>query len=115
VHEFSLAQGLFSQVLQLAESHGAHNILTVRVEIGKMSGIVIDSFSFGFEILARQNSCTENAVLEITEIEPVQTCLGCGKIFSPDEHVSDRCPGCGSAKRTLTGGDDIVLTQVEME
>jgi len=115
VHEFSLAQGLFSQLLQLAETHRAQKIITVRVEIGKLSGIVVDSFSFGFEILAMENKLTKNAILEITEIEPVKTCIDCGGIVPFNEQLSGRCPECGSMKFTLTGGDDLILTQVEME
>ncbi len=115
MHEFSLAQGLFSQILQLAESHGAQNIIIVRVEIGKLSGIVADSFSFGFEVLARENELTENAVLEITEVDPVKTCIECGGIYPSNEKIQGQCPDCDSLNFTLTGGDDLILTQVEME
>ena len=114
MHEFSLVQGLFSQILTLAKSHEAQHILIVRVEIGKLSGIVVDSFSFGFEILAGESTITENAVLEITEIEPVRNCIDCGNNF-PHNELSDRCTECGSTGFILKGGDDLILTQVEME
>lgn len=81
MHEFSLAQGLMQQLEDLACQHGVKKICTVRVAIGIRSGIVADSFSFGFEVLAGENPLTGEAVLEISEAE----------------------------------GDDLVLTQVEME
>jgi len=46
VHEFSLAQGLFTQLFQLAEQHRAEKIIIVRVEIGCFAGIVIRFFFF---------------------------------------------------------------------
>lgn len=112
MHEFSLAQGLMSQLLQLAEQHGATKIITVRVTIGQLSGIVADSFSFGFEALVTENNLTKDAVLEITETEPAYRCLDCGLLT---DSPSRTCSGCHSASLIAEGGDDLVLTQVEME
>ena len=79
VHEFSLAQGLMAQLDELAAHHGAKKIRTVRVDIGTRSGIVVDSFLFGFEVLAQENPLTEDAVLEISEPE------GCDLILTQVE------------------------------
>lgn len=115
MHEFSLAQGLFRQLRQLAETHQASKIITVRVEIGKLSGIVVDSFSFGFEALSQESDLTKNAILEITEIEPQHRCLDCGVILSHIDPASSVCPECNSSRLIKHGGDDLVLTQIEME
>lgn len=112
MHEFSLAQGLMSQLLQLAEQHSATKIIKVKVTIGRLSGIVADSFSFGFEALSGENSLTKNAVLEITETEPAKRCLDCSFIIDSHTRV---CPKCLSSKLVAEGGDDLILTQVEME
>jgi len=114
VHEFSLAQGLVNQLLQLAEQHGAAEITTVRVNIGTLSGIVIDSFSFGFEVLARENSMLGKAVLEITEIQPEWKCSDCGMSFF-SAGVPDGCRTCSSCRLVRSGGGELILTQVEME
>lgn len=81
MHEFSLAQGLMQQLKDLAEQHNVQKICTVRVAIGTRSGIVVDSFSFGFEVMAKENTLTREAILEISEAD----------------------------------GNDLILTQVEME
>ena len=100
------------QLFQLANEHGATKIITVRVTIGRLSGIVADSFSFGFEILANENSLTKKAVLEITQTEPAHRCLDCGLITDSPTRT---CPKCHSSSLAAEGGDDLVLTQVEME
>lgn len=69
MHEFSLAQGLTRQLVELAGRHEAEKICTVRVAIGTRSGIVVDSFCFGFEVLAKENTLIREAVLEISEPE----------------------------------------------
>ena len=112
MHEFSLAQGLMSQLLQLAEQHGATKIITVRVTIGKLSGIVADSFSFGFEALVTESRLTKDAVLEITETEPARRCLDCRLLTDSPIRT---CPKCYSSRLAPEGGDDLILTQVEME
>ncbi len=69
MHELSLAQGLISQLTDLAEAHKATRIMTVRVDIGSTAGIVIDSFIFGFDAVKSETEYTNNAQLEITEVE----------------------------------------------
>ena len=101
-----------SQLLQLAEQHKATKIITVKVTIGRLSGIVADSFSFGFETLSLENSLTKNAVLEITETEPAKRCLDCNFIIDSHTRI---CPKCLSSRLVAEGGDDLVLNQVEME
>ena len=114
MHEFSLAVGLMTQLEQLARKHNATKIKTVRVDIGKLSGIVADSFSFGFEVLSKEHPLTEGVVLELTELAPQLNCLDCDCAF-PLNQVDFLCPQCGSSRLRRTGADDLVLTQVEME
>lgn len=115
MHEFSLAQGLFKQLLQLAREHHANQIITVRVAIGSLSGIVADSFAFGFETLAQGNELTSAAVLDITITEPEYYCLACKTNYNPTSNNNKNCTQCGSGNYTVSGGDDLILTQVEME
>lgn len=114
MHEFSLAQGLVNQLLSLAGRHNARTICTVRVEIGSQAGIVADSFAFGFEVLSRENELLQNAALEITETCPQHRCLDCDAVM-PFTVSSSSCAQCGSQRLAREGGDDLILTQVEME
>jgi len=69
MHELSLAQGLLAQLTDLAATHKATRILTVRVSIGAQSGIVCDSFVFGFNAIRTAQKLTGDAVLEIHEVD----------------------------------------------
>jgi hydrogenase nickel incorporation protein HypA/HybF len=65
MHEFSLAQGLHNQLLDLVRAHQADKILKAEVAVGDDAGIVVESFVFGFNVLADQNEATKGMDLVI--------------------------------------------------
>jgi len=67
MHEFSLAQGLFDQLLDLLDEHGAEKIIMAEVGVGHDAGIVVDSFTFGFDVLAQGSEKSRDMKLVIVE------------------------------------------------
>lgn len=65
MHEFSLAQGLHDQLLDLAREHNAKRILTAEVLIGDNAGIVVESFLFGCNVLIEQYAETKGMELVV--------------------------------------------------
>ncbi|MDH3349546.1 MAG: hydrogenase/urease maturation nickel metallochaperone HypA [Desulfobulbaceae bacterium] len=63
MHEFSLAQNLLGQLLELAAQHQARKIIRVEVQLGESSNIVADSFQFGFDVLSKENEICRSAKL----------------------------------------------------
>ncbi|KAB2889399.1 MAG: hydrogenase maturation nickel metallochaperone HypA [Desulfobulbaceae bacterium] len=59
MHEFSLAQGLHWQLLDLARDHHARKITRAEILIGGNAGIVEESFLFGVNVLIAQDPRTE--------------------------------------------------------
>ena len=55
MHEFSLAQGLHRQLLDLVKQHQADKVTRAEILIGSNAGIVEESFMFGVDILSRQH------------------------------------------------------------
>lgn len=66
MHEFSLAQGLHSQLLALARSNQAGRVLTAEIRVGEQAGIVVDSFLFGFNVLAEEDAVTRGMSLVVS-------------------------------------------------
>ena len=115
MHELSLVQGLFSQLESLAREHKTTSVSNVRVEIGQFAGIVIDSFQFAFEVLAKESDLIKNAELEII-VPPMQyKCFQCRKVITSADVMPDCCPDCHSDLMVPEGGDNLILLQVEME
>lgn len=115
MHELSLVQGLLGQLEKLAEENGAGKALKVKVEIGPRSGIVIDSFKFGFEVLAGESELCREAELEIISPDHTYRCSGCDALLESKTAVAPACPRCGEEKMFPEGGDQLILQQVEMK
>ncbi|TFG35434.1 MAG: hydrogenase maturation nickel metallochaperone HypA [Desulfobacterales bacterium] len=114
MHEITLVQGLLKQLAELARQHDSKAISKVRVEIGPLSGIVIDSFQFGFDVLAAEEELTSKALLEIVA-PPIQyKCRSCGHVCLNQTRMPDACPECSHKLLMPEGGDGLILLQVEM-
>lgn len=115
MHEISLVQGLFQQLKKLAKENSANKITRITMEIGPQSGVVIDSFRFGFDILSADNDLVRGAKL-IVEIPPVTyTCTECGHREISSDSKPAECSKCRELFLIATGGEDLILRQIEME
>lgn len=115
MHEISLVQNLLRQLNDLAAENQAGKILRVTLEIGPLSGVVIDSFRFGFDILAAEDERVKGARLIIETPAARYACTRCGQVVETAEGRPDGCPACGDPLLFPQGGDDLILRQVEME
>ncbi len=114
MHEMSLVQGLLTQLHQLAREHKKSRVITVRMAIGPLSGVVIDSFQFGFDILSQEDELTKGSILVIESPPATYRCCGCGTEIITDMRP-EQCTSCAETLLVPQGGDDIILRQVEME
>jgi hydrogenase nickel incorporation protein HypA/HybF len=67
MHEFSLAQGLHGQLLNLVREHAMERVRSAEVCIGENAGIVVESFLFGVNVLIEQNDQTQGMKLRVVE------------------------------------------------
>lgn len=128
MHELSLAQSLIDQLLDLVREHRAERVNRVVVILGPFSGIVRDSFEFGFDCLKQSHQATDQAVLVLETSDPEYHCLDCAKVAiipfpQQDERLemalchqaAKKCPWCGSNRLSPQGGTELLLNQLEME
>jgi hydrogenase nickel insertion protein HypA len=115
MHEISLVQGLLQQLEELAAENQAGKIISLTMEIGPLSGVVVDSFRFGFEILSAESELVKGARLIIDTPPARYLCTRCGHVVETAEGRPDGCPTCGDLLLIPEGGDDLILRQVEME
>jgi hydrogenase nickel insertion protein HypA len=115
MHEISLVQSLLSQLSELAEQNNAKRITKVTMEVGVLSGVVIDSFRFGFEVLTAEDPLTKGAELELVIPPVIYTCCGCGYQISTTEARPRSCPECNEQIFTHKGSEDLILLQVAFE
>jgi len=115
MHEISLVQGLFQQLAELAEQNKMTRVLKVTMEIGPLSGVVEDSFRFGFEILAKENELVRDAELIINTTSVSYRCTACNKTEQTTGPKPDNCSHCSELFLIAEGGDELILQKVVME
>jgi hydrogenase nickel incorporation protein HypA/HybF len=111
MHEYSIVQSLFDQIGGTARARGAIAVRRVRVQIGEIAGVDVELLRTAYDLFRVHTLC-DAAPLDIETVAARWTC--------PDGHGDiDRgralvCPSCACPAR-LAAGDEIVLTQLELE
>lgn len=111
MHEYSVGQALMDRIEAEAAAHGATAVHRIRLRIGDLSGVEPDLLASAFSILKERTVC-EHATLDIERVAARWVCPACAAEILPGAIL--RCLACGAAAR-LSGGDEIVLAQLEME
>ena len=107
MHELSITQSIVDTI---AQRLGDVPVNRVRLEIGKLSGVVPDAVRFAFELVTA-GTTLDGARLEIVEPAGSARCRGCGAEFGTTE-VLPLC-ACGSANVQVLGGDQLRIREVE--
>ena len=108
MHELSITQSVVDAVTRRM---GDARVQRVRLEVGKLSGLVPDAVRFCFEMVAAGTTC-EGALVEIDEPCGHARCRTCGAVFDTAD-VLVLC-ACGSADVAVEGGRELRIREVEV-
>ncbi len=109
MHELAITRTVVTTVTQRMRDAP---VLRIRLEVGRLSGIVPDAMRFCFELIAAGTTC-EGAELEIDEPPGRARCRDCGDEFGTGE-VLPLCD-CGSADVAVLGGTELRIIEVEVD
>lgn len=107
MHELSITQSVVDTVVERIDGH----VTGVRLEIGRISGILPDAVRFCFELVCA-GTRLEGAWLEIIEPEGRARCRACEEDFSSQGAIV-LCP-CGSADVDVLAGRELRIVGVEV-
>ena len=110
MHELSITRNVVAIV---SERAAGERITRVRLDIGRLSGVIPEAIRFCFEACA-QGTPAEGALLEIVEIAGRGRCGACATEFALDVPAG-RCPECGSASMTIVAGEELKIREMELE
>lgn len=110
MHELSLTQMMVEAITERVGARG--RVTCVRLEIGKLSGVVVDSIRFCFDLVA-DGTPVAGARLEIDEPSGSCRCKECTEEFTVDDPIV-LCPACGSANVAVRSGRDMLIKSVEV-
>jgi hydrogenase nickel incorporation protein HypA/HybF len=106
MHELSITQGVVEAV---TERTGSAAVVSVRLRVGRLSGVVPDAMRFCFELVTA-GTPLEGAALEIDRPEGRGYCRTCAAEFPlPDSVLLCRC---GSADVEVLAGRELAVASV---
>jgi hydrogenase nickel incorporation protein HypA/HybF len=108
MHELSLMESVVTAVV---ERVGSERVTTVRLEVGRLAGVVPDALQFCFEVCVR-GTTLEGATLEIAVIPGRARCQRCGteRIIESYAEICD----CGCSTLSVLGGEELRVKNVEV-
>jgi len=113
MHELSIAESLLEVALENCRSQGFSQIGSIKVVIGKASGVMPDALLFGFDAV-KEGTIADKAALELEEVPVTGHCNNCGKDFTTEEIYILSCPHCGGISYTLLTGRELMITEMEV-
>lgn len=108
MHEMSVTH---SVVCAVQERLPDTRVVRVRLEIGRLSGVVADSVRFCFEVVT-SGTGLEGATLEIVEPAGRGRCRSCDAMIELPDLIM-LC-GCGSADVEVIAGTELLIKEVEV-
>jgi hydrogenase nickel incorporation protein HypA/HybF len=111
MHEYSIVQALYDQIVRNAGARGATAVRRVKVRIGRSSGVEPALLETAYDLFRVRTLCADAPL----EIEEVPTRWGCPRGHGDvPAGTALRCAVC-DRPAVLLGGDEIVLEQLELE
>jgi hydrogenase nickel incorporation protein HypA/HybF len=109
MHELAVTRNIVAIVAEQAQGR---RVRRVRLEIGKLSGVMADAVRFCFDAVA-QGTVLEGARLEIDEPSGRARCRACGDVFEQDT-IFTPCT-CAARDYEPLGGEELTVLECEVD
>jgi hydrogenase nickel incorporation protein HypA/HybF len=113
MHEYSIALNIIDIALKTAKDAGAAKINEVELEVGILSGVVIEALEFALES-AIKNTLLENAKININRIKARAKCNNCNTEFEPEDFIAE-CPVCSSFDFKIINGRELRVKSINVD
>ena len=112
MHELSIAQNIMDIVEQHLPDEHQGNVKSIKLKIGEMSGVVVESLEFCFSAVTA-GTRFEGAVLDVDHIGLTARCEQCATV-SPVSNSAFICQACGSNHLTIISGRELHVSEIEI-
>ena len=113
MHEVALAQGIVDIVTEQSRRDGFKRAKVVHVELGGLSNVMPEALVFGFESASR-GTAAEGARLDFLHSPGTGWCMDCSAAVQVDSRVA-LCPKCSGVRWVVTGGEQMRVTELEVD
>lgn len=113
MHEMSLCESVVRILAKEAREQHFRQVRVVHLRIGAFSCASPEAMDFCFRVVTK-GTLAENARLEMERTPGYAWCMSCGQtVVIRERH--DCCPQCRSYELQVTGGDELQVTELEVE
>lgn len=113
MHELSIVASLFEILEEKAKEKKAKKILSVKLKVGALSGVIPEFLETAFNIY-KEDTIAAESKLEIEEIPLKIRCQRCGTEIVKDDFVFF-CEKCESRELKTLSGTELLLEKIEVE
>ena len=113
MHEVSIAVSLLDLISTHCERGGYRSVQSVRLRIGRASGVLADALLFAFDVI-KADTAARDAVLVIDSVSLGGICGECSSPFEVDEPYVLECPLCGSSSFKIEKGYELEIIEMEV-
>jgi hydrogenase nickel incorporation protein HypA/HybF len=113
MHELSIVASLFEILEEKAKEQKAKKIISIKLKVGALSGVVPEFLETAFDIYKKETIASE-ATLTIEEVSLKIQCQKCQAEIVKDDFVFI-CDTCGSTELKTLSGTELLLEKMEME
>ena len=114
MHEMGIIIHLAKTLDQVAEENHLSKIGAVTIEIGEVSGVVIEQLTDCWNYFRDKDDLVRGAPLYVETVEAVTFCTACEKTYET-VRFGRICPHCGSPETYLLRGNEFSIKQIEAE
>lgn len=115
MHELPVTETILEVVLAHAARHDASRIVTIYLQVGKLSDLEDEWMQHYFDHLS-QGTLAEGARLAIERTPIRLACDSCGASYTVEtaDQLDQPCPQCGQQETSLIGGREYFITNMEV-
>jgi hydrogenase nickel incorporation protein HypA/HybF len=113
MHELSIVASIVDTVTESAAAYEGARVLEVRLRVGALASVVVDSLEFCWGI-ATEGTPLEGAKLVVKTLPVVMRCATCGDV-ELEGVQSFRCPTCGELCGDLRQGRELEIESIEID
>ena len=116
MHELPVTESILKIVLKHAKLNSARKVVTIHLQIGKLSDLEDDWIQRYFDYLSK-GTLAEGAKLKIVRTPVVLQCHACSRSYEAEmERMEDWvCPACGQKGGALLSGREYTIKEMEVQ
>jgi hydrogenase nickel incorporation protein HypA/HybF len=114
MHELSIVASVVDSVTETLASYPGAQVLEVRLKVGALASVVVDSLEFCWGI-ATEDTPLAQTKLVVRTVPVVIRCATCERDVELDGVQSLRCPVCGETTMDVRQGRELEIESIEIE